>query len=271
VPGTPVGHSNKQSQACSDGFFDFRGAGSFASAYIDTFYRNRPPTNDEQKVLAFLVRELRRLPPQPVMLEVGCGPTVHHIFPFVSSVGEIHMADYLPENLEEVRKWKDDVPGACGWDQYAELVLRLEGQACGVADVDALQRRARSSVRALLHCDLTQRSILAGDTTYPLVSAFYCTEEVGISIARWQEVMANLAEVVAPGGRLYLSCLAATDFYLVGTTPYPCARISESDVRRILPRLGFDMDATVIEAASIAGQDEEGVVGVVLVSAQKRA
>jgi hypothetical protein len=257
-------------QAPVDGLFDFRAVRSFAAAYIDTFYRDRPPTNDEQQVLRFLVRRLKAIPPQSAMLEVGCGPTVHHIFPFLPYVGTIHMADYLLENLDEVSKWTADAPDACAWDQYAALVLELQGQPHGADDVAALQQRARSAIGQLLRCDLTQPAILGAEVAYPLVSAFYCTEEVGISIARWQEVMANLAAVVAPGGRLFLSCLADTDFYLVGATQYPCARISKRDVLHILPQLGFDMNDTTVASLSIEGQSDEGVVGVVLVDAGKR-
>jgi hypothetical protein len=258
-------------QARADGVFDFHGVPSFATAYIDTFYRNRPPTNDERQVLRFLVRRLQAVERQPAMLEVGCGPTVHHTFPFLPYVRTIHMADYLPENLEEVAKWTADSPDACAWDQYAALVLELENKPHDAAEVNALQRRARSTIAQLLRCDLTQRTILGTEVSYPLVSAFYCTEEVGISIARWYEVMANLAATVAPGGRLFLSCLADTDFYLVGATRYPCARISERDVLHILPQLGFDMDDTTVVSISIDGQADEGVVGVVLVDARKRS
>ncbi len=252
-----------------DGLFDFRTTASFASTYIDTYYRDKPPTNDERRVFEFLARHLRGLPQQAVMLEVGCGPTVHHVLPFVRSVDEIHVADYLAENLSEIDKWQRGAPDACGWSRYAELVLELEGRPFGSDDVGVLEALAKAKVTKLLTCDLTQHHVLGADASYPLVSAFYCTEEIGISLARWEEVMTNLARVVAPGGRLFLSCLANTDFYRVGGSDYPCARVTAHDIERVLPRLGFDMNATVIEASSIEGQSDEGVVGVVLVAAAK--
>jgi hypothetical protein len=252
-----------------DGLFDFRTTESFASAYIDTYYRGQPPTDDERKVIAFLVRQLHGLPAQPVMLEVGCGPTVHHVLPFVGSVATVHMADYLPENLAEIEKWKRDAPGACRWQAYAELVLTLEGRPATAADAAALEAVARAKVTTLLACDLTQPHVLGRDEWYPLVTAFYCTEEVGISLERWEEVMTNLSRVVAPGGRLFLSCLDDTDFYRVGDAHFPCARVTARDLERVLPRLGFDMNQTVIESSTVEGQSGEGVTGVVLVSAVK--
>ncbi len=254
-----------------DGLFDFRTAASFAREYIDTYYRDRPPTNDEQRVFEFLVRHLRELPPQSLMLEVGCGPTVHHVLPFVGSVGEIHVADYLDDNLAEIDKWKKGAADACGWRQYAELVLTLEGRPSAPADARLLEAVAQTKVTQLLSCDLTQPQVLGRDAWYPLVSAFYCTEEVGISLTQWEHVMTNLARLVAPGGRLFLSCLADTDFYRVGASNYPCARVTARDIERVLPRLGFDMTETVIESASVEGQGDEGVVGVVLVAATKRS
>jgi len=250
--------------------FDFRSTSAFTARYLDTFYRDRPPTNDEKAVLRFLVRHLRDLPAGQIVVEVGCGPTVHHAFPFAPYVTAIHMADYLPENLAEIDRWRNDAAGAMNWSQYSRLVQELEGRP---ASDDAVQRReteVRTRIERLMHCDLQRELIFGEPMTYPIVGAFYCTEEVGISIAAWERVMANLARVVAPGGHLYLACLRDTESYLVGDTMYPCARISEGDVTRVLAALDFDMTQTVVEASAVAEQEQEGVVGVVLAAAIKR-
>jgi hypothetical protein len=252
----------------ADGLFDFQHASSFAEQYLETFYRDREPTNDERVVFRFVAEHLR-VSDNPVLLEVGCGPTVHHVLQFAPYVSELHMADYLQENLEEVRKWRDDAPGAGTWSQYAELALTLEGKPSASEDVLRLEQLTKRKLRRLLTCDLRNHWILGAPAQYPVVSAFYCTEEVGITIARWEEVMANLARVVAPGGQLFLACLRDTDSYMVGGTPYPCARISEADVRRVLPRLGFDMAQSVVESVAVQDQEHEGVVGVVLTAARK--
>ena len=253
----------------ADGLFDFQHTSSFAERYLQTFYRDRAPTNDERVVFRFLVEHLRALPDRPVLLEVGCGPTVHHVLQFAPYVSELHMADYLQENLEEVRKWRDGLPGAGTWSQYAELALTLAQQPSGAEGIQRLEQMTKQKLRRLLACDLRDNWILGAPVQYPVVTAFYCTEEVGITMARWEEVMANLARVVAPGGQLFLACLRDTDSYLVDGTPYPCARISEADMRRVLPQLGFDMAQSVVESAAVDEQEHEGVVGVVLTAARK--
>jgi SAM-dependent methyltransferase len=267
---TPPPAESSTSPSPREGLFDFRSTSAFTSRYLDTFYRDRPPTNDERAVLRFLVQHLRDLPTDQVAVEVGCGPTVHHAFPFAPYVAAIHMADYLPENLEEIERWKTQAAGAMDWSQYSRLVLELEGRATGTDDVQRREAAARDRIARLLPCDLQQELIFGTPITYPLVGAFYCTEEVGISMRAWERVMANLARAVAPGGRLYLACLRDTDRYLVGDAMYPCARIGEDDVRDILTALDFDMTRSVIEAAAVPDQEREGVVGVVLAAAIKR-
>jgi SAM-dependent methyltransferase len=252
-----------------DGLFDFQHTSSFAEKYLQTFYLDREPTNDERIVFQFVAEHLRALPGRPALLEVGCGPTVHHALQVAPYVSELHMADYLHENLEEVRKWRDRLPGARRWSQYADLALGLEGQPVGDGEVRRLEEMTRRKLQQLLTCDLRNQWILGSPAQYQLVTAFYCTEEVGITIPRWEEVMANLARVVAPGGQLFLACLRDTDSYLVGECAYPCARITEDDVRRVLPELGFDMAHSIVESAAVADQEHEGVLGVVLTAARK--
>ena len=252
-----------------DGVFDFRHAESFPTRYMETFYNGHPPTDDEREVLRFLTERVSVVFGQPAMLEAGCGPTVHHILPFVPHVSAIDMADYLPENLVEVRRWHQRARDAYEWRQYARLTLELRDGAATLAGIEALEAAARSKIRRLARCDLKQPHILGRPAAYPIVAAFYCTEEVGIATLRWEAVMANLCRAVAPGGYLFLSCLRNTDFYMVGNTRYPCARVSEDDVRRVLPGLGFDMRHSLVEGVSIDTQRETGVAGVVLVAARK--
>jgi hypothetical protein len=258
------------SLASEDGLFDFRRTRSFTTEYVATFYGDHPPTEDERAVLSFLTTHAGRITGRPRMLEVGCGPTIHHVFPFVPYVSAVDMADYLPENLGAVRRWQTRAPGAYSWRQYARLAVELQSREATEEEVDRLEADARARIGRLLSCDLKRPAILAGRDTYPVVGAFYCTEEVGISIPRWESVMEHLCRTVRPGGMLFLSCLRDTDFYLVGDTRYPCACITEDDLRRALPILGFDMAASAVESVTLESQREAGLVGVVLAAARKR-
>ena len=69
---------------------------------------------------AVLVGEVR------VLLEFGCGPTVHHLLPFANVARTIHVADYLRANLVAVRRWVDEDDEAWDWSAFAEAALSNE-------------------------------------------------------------------------------------------------------------------------------------------------
>lgn len=257
-----------------DSVFDFGTVPGFARDYLSTYYCE-PPTVDEQVVLSFLVRHYPRVASTPCAIEVGCGPTVHHVLPLAPFTSEIHMADYLPDNLEQVRLWKDGEPGAHRWHEYTALTLALEGRSNGAAQVARREHETRCKITRLLSCDLKSDTPLDVDRQYPVVASFYCAENIGISRGEWMKVMRRLASLTAPGGTLFLSALRETDFYVVrsgdGTVRrLPAARLTKSDFEQALPALGFRRDRTILESADLEGQESEGVRGVILVAAQKK-
>src|SRR3712207_308357 len=93
--------------------------------YLDEYYAEVMP--DERFATEWLVESLRRLPPLPAALEFGCGPTVHHVFPLVPKVGEVHLAESLPANRAEVRRWLEADPAAHDWRPFTLDTLRIEG------------------------------------------------------------------------------------------------------------------------------------------------
>ena len=106
------------------------------------------------------------------------------------------MADYLADNLTEVSSWLENRREAIDWSLYSRLVLDLEG---GDVSADSCKNRedsARSRITQLLRCDLKQPEILDTKITYPLVGAFYCTEEVGLTMGAWEFVRPLLEQLI---------------------------------------------------------------------------
>lgn len=257
------------------GVFDFNVVDNFAADYLTTYYC-QPPTQDEQAVLAFLSRQYPKIPAQPCAIEIGCGPTVHHVLPLAPFVSEIHMADYLADNLELVRRWRDGERGAHSWHRYTSLALALEGRSPSAANVQQREADTRRKITRLLACDLKSETPLGMIRQYPVVGSFYCAENIGITRDEWARMMRRLADLVAPGGYLFLSALRETTFYVVQTSDgitrqLPCASLTEDDFAGLLPALGFDPRQSVVESQRLTGQEGEGVNGVILVAARKRA
>lgn len=256
----------------TDGKFDFNDAPPFALAYLNTYY-NQPPTADENAVSLFLTEQFRRKAPRGKFLEVGCGPTVHHIFPFAPHVDEIHMADYLQENLDQVKLWRDAAPGAHDWRPYVGMTLGHEGGDRSSRAVEERQAEARKKLTKLLHCDLKAEIPKEHRGQYDCVGCFYCAEEVGISLQEWQQVLRRVGDYLKPGGTLYMAALGGMDTYQVrdrtGTlVEYPCANVTEAGILEALPRAGFRRDTMVVKSSDIEVPDC-GVTGTISVAAVK--
>jgi NNMT/PNMT/TEMT family len=255
------------------GLFDFREVANFPRDYLATYYC-QPPTTDEQMVLAFLAEHFPKIESQPCAIEIGCGPTVHHVLPLAPYVSAIHMADYLPENLDEVRRWRDREPDAHQWEEYTALTLDLEGRPKGPADIERRERDVRRKMTRFLVCDLKSDVPLGTPRQYAAVCSFYCGENIGITRDEWLKVMQRLANLTQPGGFLFLSALRETTYYVVRSSDgssqrLPSAYLTERNFAEVLPQLGFAIHDMVIDSRGLTGQEDEGVNGVILVAARK--
>lgn len=251
--------------------FDFASRQGFARGYLRTYYSGEP-TVDEIQLSRFLVREAKGLP-RGKYLELGCGPTLHHVFPIAPHVREIHLLDYLDENLAEVTAWQRRAPGAHDWRRFTAMSLRDAGDDDGAEAVAQREALVRSRITRIGKCNLMQATPAADRNAYAAVGCFYVAEEVGISPEAWRQVMQRVADYVAPGGTLLMAALANMTSYHVASvsgpgSDYPCARVTEPMLREVLPALGFAAGDVRIEALDIDHPDC-GLTATLMVAAKK--
>jgi SAM-dependent methyltransferase len=241
-------------------------------AYLRTYYETRRVTEDEVANLTALLGLLRSEGRSfRTVLEVGCGPTIHHAIPLMPHAGEIHLSDYVEGNLAEVRKWLGNAPGAHDWGVYLRWVLAMEGIEPTPEAVRRLADELRSRVTALKACDLHQDDPLRDGATYDLVTCFYTAECAARSRREWERVMRRLASLVRPGGVLFQAAMRDCDHYAVGDRAIPSVPINEADFADVLPRWGFDPEQTRIEPVAVSEWAGHGFQGICVVRAVKRA
>ena len=149
-----------------------------AQAYLRQYYSQDFIPDDEEAIQQRLVAYLQRSGKTFARaIDVGCGPTVHLHTALAPYVNELHLADYLPENLRAVEQWLRDEPEAHNWDGNIEYVLALETQAQVTPDAIAARKRLmRQKVTALKHCDVRQPHPLGEPADYDLVLSAYCVD-----------------------------------------------------------------------------------------------
>jgi hypothetical protein len=252
--------------------FDYKIIHNFTNRYLKTYYQNIDP--DELAVITFLVREIKKIKAGLTMLEVGCGPTIHHVLPFAKVVSKIDMADYLPENLSELKRWVDKADGAHDWKQFTKKVLELEGVTPSINALEERNELLRAKINQIIFCNVLNEHPLEKEEQYDIVGFFYCAEEVALDIETWRQIMKRVCEYIKPGGHLFLSALGETTHYSIvkedGTLEkLPTVYLTINNFREILPALGFDMSKSIIKIADTPEQTSHGINKVILVNAKK--
>jgi SAM-dependent methyltransferase len=243
-------------------------------AYLRTYYAG-PLSDDERFNLSQLRQTLDRFradggrPGFRRALEVGCGPTIHHAIPLVPHVAELHLSDYLPANLAEVRRWLDRDPTAHDWSAYLRGVLAAEGENSSDDDVRQRADALRARVTALKECDLRQPHPLGEPAAYDLVTCFYTAECAARDRREWAQVMRHLGKLVAEGGVLFQVAMRRGAHYRVGGTDIPAVPVDERDFAAVLPECGFAPRAATITPARVADWADHGFEGVIVVTAEK--
>jgi len=246
-----------------------RGYASFESEWIPREYLAdyySEVERDERETIAYFVDAMREVPPGEPVLFFGVGPTLHHVFLAAGKASEIHLADYLPENLAEIQRWLDRGPGAHDWSPFVRYTLECEGLAAPT-DLEMREREeiTRRKIARLLEVDARHSPPLP--ERYATVVSAYCADSATSDRATWEAYTRNIAGLVGPAGTYVTAALRRADHYLVGGKSFPSANVDEHDVADVL---AGDFEATV-EVRELAEQEPHGYAGVVLARARRKA
>jgi NNMT/PNMT/TEMT family len=236
--------------------------------YLREYYRDLPP--DEVQAIRFFVDALREEPKGRVLC-FGCGPTLHHVFLAAPHMTEIHLADYLPRNLEEIAAWQQQAPGAHDWTPFVRYTLLCETGAEPTGDeIAAREASLRRGIAGLLHGDAGLADPI-GETfrgRFDVVLSPFCADSATGDRAVWTRYCRNIASLVRPGGLFLTAALRRSRGYKVGPRFFPSANIDEVDLRAVLAE-DFRPDTIEIEVCEVPEHRGQGYAGILLARARK--
>jgi NNMT/PNMT/TEMT family len=231
--------------------------------YLADYYRVVEP--DERETIAFFADAIKDAPAGEPVLVFGTGPTLHHVFLAAPKASEIHLADYLPANLEEIERWRAGDPAAHNWRAFVRYTLESEGLTAPTdADITRREQLTRSKITRLLQADARRPVPL--DQRYATVISAYCADAATDDRATWETLMANITGLVAPDGLFITAALRRCRSYLVGDKRFPSANVDEHDLRQVLEP-GFSARVAV---RHLQGHEEQGYSSVLLADARRR-
>jgi NNMT/PNMT/TEMT family len=189
-----------------------------------------------------------RRPGRRSLLDVGSGPTVHHMLSLCREVDEIVVSDYLAENLAEIQRWLDGEDQAHDWTPFARDILAAEGTTPTRSRIRQRQNLLRSRVKNLAAIDLRSPRPLCpamphgasiDQPHFDVVTSFYCADSATRSVEEFHSMIANLTTLIAPGGSFLGSFLGGCRAYSVGTRWLPSANLDADDITSALRRSGL--------------------------------
>lgn len=200
-------------------------------------------------------------------IEVGCGPTVHHAFALAPFVCELHLAEYLPGNLDQVKKWLAREQDAHDWDPLLRGVLAVEG---GGDNLEARKQLLRRVVTRTLPCDLRRDDPTGAGGDYDLVASFYTAECIGRTTTEWEAYVGRVLALVKPGGEVLFAAVRNSSGYAVLGRTFTVTPVNESDFARVFSDHGFDTTPDTCVGVPITAWVNEGFDSIVLAHGKKR-
>jgi len=239
-------------------------------AYLREYYSRVEPT--ERHTLAFLHGAIADLPRTARALDFGAGPTLHHAITLAGRVGEVHVADLLPQNLREIRRWHMRASDAHDWSGFTRETLRIEGVGATDADVSRREALVRHRLTRIVSGDARRRNPLGEGAakSYDCVTTFFCADSATSSLGEWMRFMRNIIGLLAPGGLLVLGALRACEFWRIDDARLPSACIDERHVQFLLDAEGFDRAEQDIRICNVPDQAPHGFDSILLVAARAR-
>ncbi|OGC49799.1 hypothetical protein A2716_00340 [candidate division WWE3 bacterium RIFCSPHIGHO2_01_FULL_40_23] len=229
---------------------------------------------DERYTLRFLVDEFKKIRENPIALEFGAGPTLHHILPLSPYVAEIHVADYLKTNLSEIKKWQQKEVGMHNWKPFTELILKYEGNLEPTdSDIERREELTRQKITKYILCDASNKAPLLGNglSHYSFMLSCYCADSATNSREVWHDYMVNILSLLKPGGFFVTAALRDCRYYKVGKRFFPCANLREGDFNNLFVNLDFDMSTVNIMVQKVPEHKEIGYESIILASGFKKS
>lgn len=231
--------------------------------YLGEYYRE--VQEDEQNTIRYFAEQIRAAPEGPVLC-FGCGPTLHHVFAAVPRMTELYLADYLPQNLEEIEHWRRQEPGAHDWTPFVRHTLQCEaGLEPDAAAIRERMTALRGKIAGLVHADASLADPLGSEFRgrFALVLSPYCAEAATEDKASWVRYCRNIATLVRPGGMFLTAAVRRCDHYKAGDRSFPATSIDEDDLRGVLLQ-DFRPDSVNVEVREVPANREQGYSGILL-------
>ncbi len=238
--------------------------------YLREYYQE--VSADERHAIRFFADQLSGLASETTLC-FGSGPTLHHVFSAAFRSKALYLADYLPQNLEAIDKWRRGAPDAHDWRPFVRYTLSCEqGREPSEHEVSERLELTRSRIVGLLPADAGLEDPLGREFRghFSTVLSPFCADSATADHDVWVRYSRNIASLVQPGGRLLTSALWRCQRYRVGSRYFPSANVDAADLEAVLAA-DFDGPSIRVEVREVPEHADQGYLGILLARSEKRS
>ena len=243
--------------------------------YLKTYYHKIDSEN--HGLLEFFVKVFEDIKKNSVMLEFGGGPTIYQLISAAPKVRAIHFADYLENNLNEVKLWKDKSPLAFNWNKFFKRALLLEkNKRITMKQIISRENLVRRKITKFLYCDAFKKDPIDKKyrNYYDVLNINFVTESITDKKEVWGTLIENTCSMLKKGGILIMTAIKGAKYYHVGRKTFPATNIEEEDIVEVLTRLGFEETKFILYSIPAEVENEElmgytGYKGIIFLKAKK--
>ncbi len=223
--------------------------------YLDECFAK--PDAEYRFSVQFMVKALRNLPSDLLVLELGGGPTLYSVAMLAPQAREVHFSDYVLASLDEVRSWLNGEPHAFDWRPYIKIILEQEGQAATPQAIAKREAEVRRKVTRVTWCNILAEAPLGQwPHKYDLVVAPHCTDVAANNVSEWMQIIRNISTLVAPGGWLFISVSTGTTLNTVGPQVFECVDLTDAEMYHGYIGAGFEPDTLFLDSTSAPAKYE---------------
>jgi hypothetical protein len=248
-------------------FFDYAELSGFGKSYTEQYYNpERPVTDDEKAVTEFFLPFLNARPVGGTFLDPAAGPTVHHQLLLAPYFDHLETGDYLSDNRDAVEQWRSSAPEAKPWTNYSQYYLSVRNQPADEAATTQLELETRTKMSPPVFSNLMNNPVVETNKQYDAVGCFYCLEEVASNPQGFDQVVANAAAMLKPGGALLVAALWNSSFYHLkddsgASQVIESFPVTEDLLRESLAKAGLTIPEGGLRLIETSAQAAEGVSG----------
>jgi len=202
--------------------------------YLNEYYTKLSIEN--QKILEWYNEIYSKIKPTKKLLEIGGGATIYQLISASKKINSITFTDYLPNNLAEIKRWKNGK--GFNWNKFVKFVLDLEKKSNSNNDIKIRKKKISEKINTI---SVLNASIQNDEykNKFDIVQSNFAVESSTNDISEFKRMLFNMRSYLKKDGILLMTSLGGALTYKCGNHYFPAIYLNEDLINKYFKESGF--------------------------------